>query len=115
MIVTASLSMYLAVQGGWDCCNILAANSWEQVRLILLLLSLVTGWSLVVQGVLMSINDSWHANPAAPIISSCATEHSAAQPPHYRTFKDDERIRTSMPKVEVYCYLLILTGTDHYR
>ena len=64
MIVAARLSMYLAVWGGRGCCKISAADPWELVRLILLLLSLVTGWSVVVQGVLMSIDDAWHANPA---------------------------------------------------
>jgi len=68
----------------------LAADRWELVRLILLLFPLVTGWSVVVQGVLMSIDDAWHANPAALIISSCATELSPAYPPRYRTFKDDQ-------------------------
>jgi len=105
--------MYFAVRGGRGCCKISAADRWELVRLILLLLSLVTGWSVVVQGVLMSIDDAWHANPAAPF-KACATELSPAYPPRYRTFKDDQRIRTSMPKVQVHCYLQILTGTDRY-
>jgi len=106
--------MYLALGGGRGCWKISATDRWELVRLILLLLSLVTGWSVVVQGVLMSIDDAWHANPAAPIISSCATKLSPAYPPRYRTFKDDQRIRTCMPKVQVHCYLQTLTGTDRY-
>jgi len=68
----------------------------------------------VVEGVLMSVDDAWHAKLAVPTISSCATELSPAYLYRYRTFKDDQRIRTSMPKVQVHCYLQILTGTDRY-
>jgi len=106
--------MYLAVRGDRGYCKMSGADRWELVRLILLLLSLVTGWSVVVQGVLMSIDDAWHANPAAPIISSYATKLSHGYPSRYRTFKDYQQIRTSMPKVQVHCYLQILTDTDRY-
>jgi len=109
--------MYLAVQGGRGCCKISAADRCELVRLILLLslvcVLTVTCWLVVVQGVLMSIDDAWHANPAAPF-KACATKLCPSYPPRYRTFKDDQRIRTSMPKVHVLCYLQILTGTDRY-
>jgi len=114
MIVAASLLMYFAVRGGRGFCKISAADRWELVRIILLLLSLDTAWSVVVQRVLMSIDDAWHANPAAPIISSCGTKLSPAYPPRYRTFKDNQRITTSMPNVQVHCYLQTLTGTDRY-
>jgi hypothetical protein len=75
------LSIYFAVRGGRGCCEISAADRCKLVRLILLL-SLVTGWSVVVQGVLMSIADAWHANPAAPF-ESCPNELSPAYPPRY--------------------------------
>jgi len=109
--------MCLAVWGDRGCCKMSAADRWEMVRLILLLLSLVCvftviGWLAVVQGVMMSIDNAWHANPAAPTIESRTTELSPGYPPHYPTFKDDQRIRTNMPKVQVHCYLQILTVTD---
>jgi hypothetical protein len=100
---------------GTRCSKIPAADRWEVARLIRLLLSLVTCWSVVALGVLKSIDDAWHANPAVPMISSCATDLSHAYPPRYSTFKDDQRIRTCMPKVKVHFYLQILTGTDCYR
>jgi hypothetical protein len=62
---------------------------------------------------MLTQHDAWHANPAAPF-EAWATELSPAYPPRYRTFKDDQQILTSMPKVQVHCYLQILTGTDRY-
>ena len=41
IIVAASLSIYLPGRSGKGCCKILAADRWELVRLILLLLLLV--------------------------------------------------------------------------
>jgi hypothetical protein len=113
IIVAASLSMYLPVWCCKGCWRISAADHWELVRLILFLLSLVTGLLVVVQGVLMSIDDAYHATPAAPF-KACAPKFSPAYPPRYRTFKDNQQIKTSMPKVQVHCYLQILTGTNHY-
>jgi len=68
-IVAASLSMHLAMGSGRGCCKFSAADHWKLVRLILLLMLLVcvftvTGWSVAVQGVLRSIDDAWHADPA---------------------------------------------------
>jgi len=81
--------------------------------LSLVCLFTVTGWWVVVQGVLMSVDNTWHANPAVPI-KACATKLSPADLPRYRTFKDDQSIRTSMPKVPVHFNLQMLTGTDRY-
>jgi len=74
------------MQGSRGCCKISATDHWELVRLILLLslvcVFTVTGWSVVVQGVLMSIDDAWHANLAAPF-KACTTELSPAYLPRY--------------------------------
>jgi len=70
----------------------------------------------VVEGVMRSIDDAWHANSAAPTNSSCAAARSPAYPPVYIIFNDmrERRIRNSMPNIEVNCYLLILPVTHHY-
>ena len=62
--------MFLVVQCGRGCCKISATDHWQHVRLILLLLLVcaftATCWLVVVQGVLMLIDNSCHAKPAAP-------------------------------------------------
>jgi hypothetical protein len=45
------------------------------------------GWSVVVHGVLMSVDDAWHANLAVLTILSCPTELSPANPPRNRLSK----------------------------
>jgi len=121
IIVVASLSMYLAVRGDMGCCKILAADRWELVRLILLLLSLVcaytvTGRLVVVQGVLMSIDDAWHANPAAPFnaaLKNCLLDiHLATE--LSKTIKESELACQKYKYIAICRYWLVLISTDKY-
>lgn len=66
VIVAKTFSIYLAMCGGRGFSKISAANWCELVRLMLFLLLLVCGfrvtcWLVVVQRVLMSIDNAWHA------------------------------------------------------
>jgi hypothetical protein len=119
IVVAAWLWMYLAMPSAWGIGKFSPTNCSELVRLILLLLTLVcvftvTWWLVVVQVLMMFIGNAWHTNMAVPTVWSGTTKDSPAYVPCYRTFNDDQQIRTNISIVLVHSYLQILTVTYHY-